>query len=481
MQKLLQQTKEMTPFRIMALLLGASLPCFYLGQALGILCVLLAFAMMLHPAIRAKIPATIKDLYQKPESKFLVIAVICLLPSVFLSIDVAQSVRVWVLAVMTLLLFACLTVFKHATLNDKLLVVKIFIISLLLWNSFIAYAYNFEKDWLYNLWSIRTQLGIVEKGRWFYVYSVPKLQLNGSFVLLPLLIYCVMIYLRQFFWRIIMLLTIISFIVLTITLSNRALLAGTIAILIVATLSVWLCRKEVIRIKIVTSLLTIFTLIIFVLFFFVPREHLPIFLTSSSEDESVVEAGNEASNEAEDEVKPKEADTPYVIGVHEEGVSQQSDHKPLLKPFLPYSVMRAPRQIFIYEGFQQWKKTPIFGIGLNVSDRHQKLQSNVSTYFIEVGVYNSISNVHNRFVEVLLEAGIVGFIGLIGFLIILTLRHLRHYITKCHQPALLLMLTHASYWATGMFQFSIWEAWIFIIFATSLIIIHALDSEKQTI
>ena len=472
MQKLLQQAKNIAPFRIMALLLGASLPLFYLGQALGILCVLLAFVMMLHPEIRIKIPATIKDLWQTPESKFLVIAVMCLLPSVLLSIDIAQSIRVWVLAIIILFLFSGLTVFKHATLDDKLLVIKIFIISLLLWNSFIAFAFHFERKLLVELWSIRTQLGIVTKNKWFYIYSIPKLQLNGSFVLLPLLIYCVITYLRQTFWRIIMLLTIISFIILTITLSNRALLAGTIAILGVATFSVWLCHKEKLHIKIATSLFTIFTVIIFVLFFFIPREQLPVLVAESTDNETV----------AEDKSKDKEeGGTPYAIGVHKERLSQENDHQPLLEPFLPYSVMRAPRQIFIYEGFQQWKQTPIFGIGLNASGKHSQLQRNVSSYYVGRGVKTSISNVHNRFVEILLETGVVGFIGLMGFLIILTLRHLRYYITQYHQPALVLVLTHAAYWSTGMFQFSIWEAWIFMIFATSLVIINALNAEKQKI
>ena len=462
----------MSPFRVMALLLGASLPCFYLGQALGILCVLLAFATMLHPTIRTKIPETIRALWQAPESKFLVVAVVFLLPSVFLSIDVAQSVRVWILAVIILFLFSCLTVFKHATLNDKLLVIKIFIIGLLLWNSFIAFAYHFERSWLVELWSIRKQLGIVNKNKWFYIYSIPKLQLNGSFVLLPLLIYCSMRYLKQTYWRVIMLLTIISFIILTITLSNRALLAGTIAILVLATFSVWLCDKEKMRIKIVTSMITIFTLVIFFLFFFIPREQLSLF-DSASADKSIVEE-NDNDNDNDNE-----ASTPYVIGLDREWASEENDHGPLMEPFLPYSIMRAPRQIFIYEGFQQWKKAPIFGIGLNVSDRHRLLQSNVSTYFVKVGVKNSISNVHNRFVEMLLETGIVGFIGLMGFLIILTLRHLRYYIGNGQQPALLLVLTHAAYWSTGMFQFSIWEAWIFMIFATSLVIIHGLNAENQ--
>nr|MCH9853784.1 hypothetical protein [Alphaproteobacteria bacterium] len=292
MQKLLYQTKNMSPFRIMALLLGASLPCFYFGQALGILCVLLAFATMLHPEIFVKIPETIRQLWQTPERKFLVVAFLSMLPAVFLSIDILQSARVWILAVIMLGLFSCLTVFKHATLNDKLLVIKIFLIGLLLWNSLIAFAYHVEPHWLFHLWSIRTQLGIVEKGYWYYVHSVPKLQLNGSFVLLPLLIYCVMIYLRQFYWRIIMLLLIISFIILTIALGNRALLAGTIAVLIVATFSVWSCKKEAIFIKIVTLILTILTLIIFFLFFFIPREQKIDLFAFSSEEKNTIQVEN---------------------------------------------------------------------------------------------------------------------------------------------------------------------------------------------
>ena len=192
-------------------------------------------------------------------------------------------------------------------------------------------------------------------------------------------------------------------------------------------------------------------------------------------DDGLLENSDDGLLENSDD--EEEFDTPYVIGLHKEWLNQESEHQPLLKPFLPYSIMRAPRQIFIYEGFQQWKKSPIFGIGLNVSDRHQQLQDNVSTYFVKVGVENSISNVHNRFVEVLLETGIVGFIGLMGFLFILTLRHLRYYINSGKRSALILLLTHAAYWSTGLFQFSIWEAWIFIIFATCLVINHAFSFE----
>ncbi len=477
----------------MAILLGGALPAFYLGQALGILCVLLAFATMLHPTIRAKIPETIRQLWQAPESKLLAIAVIFLLPSVFISIDMSQSARVWIGAVIVLALFSCLTVFKHATLNDKLLVIKIFIIGLLLWNSFIIAAQLIDRDWLVAIWNIRSRLGIVDKDKWFYIYTIPKLQLNGSFVLLPLLIYCSVKYLKQTYWRIIILLLIISFVILTIILINRALLAGTILILTIAIVSVWSCEKEAIAVKIATSFLLMMAFIAFSLFLFVPREKMDL-LAFLKSDAKIVVAENTENTRDPDDVN---VFSPYntsnndlhimgqrALSVREKLLNQEFegqifDSAPLLKPFLPYAVMRAPRQIFIYEGFQQWKNSPIFGIGLNVSDRHQQLQNNVGTYFSTVSGKKSISNVHNRFVETLLETGIVGFIGLMSFLIILTLRHLRCYISTGHQPALVLVLTHAAYWVTGLFQFSIWETWIFVIFATSLVINHAFSMEAK--
>ncbi len=135
--------------------------------------------------------------------------------------------------------------------------------------------------------------------------------------------------------------------------------------------------------------------------------------------------------------------------------------------------MQAPRQIFIYEAIQEWKRNPLLGIGINSTKNNTLLKNNVTRYFVTDRVLESMTNVHNRFAETLLEAGLLGFIPLMGFLIILTFRHLRLFMKEHRSTSLILVLTHAAFWTMGLFQFSIWEAWIFMIFAVTLILNHA--------
>ncbi len=269
---LISDIKSMTAFRWLAILLGLSIPGFYLGQATGILIVLICFALLLSaPTLRCHIADTLRQLWQKPESKWLFAFLICLVPSIFVSVVPLTSVRTWGLGIIIIMIVTCLCVFIKASLSDKLLAIKIIIIGLLLWQIFTLYGYYYQRSWLIDVWSIRTKLGIVDKIWSYYVFSIPKFLLNGNFVLLPLIIYCGVVHLKNNYWRFLIFLTTISFMWLALTLNNRAVLAGSIAVLFIANIVFWVSSKTLHWIKFAVSGLLIFVITTFIIFHFLPR------------------------------------------------------------------------------------------------------------------------------------------------------------------------------------------------------------------
>ena len=100
-------------------------------------------------------------------------------------------------------------------------------------------------------------------------------------------------------------------------------------------------------------------------------------------------------------------------------------------------------------------------------------------YFSQDYAQDPITYVHNRFVEMLLETGLLGFVPFVIFLVILCFSHFKQFIKSNDIFALLFLLSQVIYWTLGFFQFSIWEIWIFPIFAINLIFIKALREEVK--
>ena len=147
--------------------------------------------------------------------------------------------------------------------------------------------------------------------------------------------------------------------------------------------------------------------------------------------------------------------------------------------YLPLFVVDALRQVFWREAFFTWLDNPLTGIGINTTDLHQQLQGSVRAYFSQDIAQNAMTYVHNRFVEMLLETGLLGFVPFVIFLGVLCFSHFKQFVKNNDIFALLFLLSQVIYWSLGLFQFSMWEIWIFPIFAINLIFIKALSEEVK--
>ncbi len=157
------------------------------------------------------------------------------------------------------------------------------------------------------------------------------------------------------------------------------------------------------------------------------------------------------------------------------------DKKKTLPSFLPYAVMRPQRQILLYEAMLEWRKAPLFGIGINITNIAEDFQTGYKSYHtarFKKSVTDA-SNVHNRFVEILLETGLVGFVPFMIFLLVTCGGYIKQTLRKQSMPALALLLTHSGYWTAGLFQLSVWEAWIFMIFGLLVILLYSFAKEDE--
>lgn len=107
------------------------------------------------------------------------------------------------------------------------------------------------------------------------------------------------------------------------------------------------------------------------------------------------------------------------------------------------------------------------GFGLNASNHHPLASQTIGTYFggqfshIPY-ISNSIvlpSHPHNWMIEMVLDAGWIGFIpvlGLVGFIFVRSIMAFWHHKSL---PLLGFILVNVGYWGTGLLNFSFWSVW----------------------
>ncbi len=206
---------------------------FYFGQSLGMLLILLAVLWVFLTPLRGYIRAIIQDLAGKSSSKLLVLALLALIPSIVTSLAPASSLQTWILTIICLMLFVILAVFAYAKLAQKLLTCKMMLLSLLLFHIFIVGAIYLKPELLIAIWDVRQYIGVeTNKIPVYYTYNTPKLLLNGTFIVMPLLCYVAFRYL-SIYWRLLTVVNVGLLLWMVIILSNRAVLAGGMAILLV--------------------------------------------------------------------------------------------------------------------------------------------------------------------------------------------------------------------------------------------------------
>ena len=432
-------------FKVMAILLGMVMLGFYLGQTLGMLLILLAALWVLVTPLRYYIPDIIKDLQGKISTKLLILTLLAFIPAIIISIAPVASFTTWGLTILCLLVFVILAVFAHAPLAQKLLTCKIMLLSVLIFHLFIILANYGNPDLLISIWNVRKFIGDdLNKSPHYYYFITPKLLLNGLFIVIPLLWYVAFRYLSHY-WKLLTVLNIASIIWLIIIFSNRAVLAGTMSMLVLLTIIFWFSRAKI-WLKYGLPLLLLLAVAIYSMFFFIPAGGFDI----------------------------KEANKKHVnYTVY--------DKKKTLPSFLPYAVMRPQRQILLYEAMVEWRKAPLFGIGINITNIAEDFQTGYKSYHtarLKKSVTDA-SNVHNRFVEILLETGLVGFVPFMIFLLVTCGGYIKQTLRKQSMPALALLLTHSGYWTAGLFQLSVWEAWIFMIFGLLVILLYSFAKEDE--
>ncbi len=124
--------------------------------------------------------------------------------------------------------------------------------------------------------------------------------------------------------------------------------------------------------------------------------------------------------------------------------------------YLPVWLVDSVRQAAWHETLIVWKENPWWGRGIH---------NDLSSFF----------HPHNRYLQVLSGLGIAGF-GLFVSLLVLVFVNasLRWYRTGS-LSALCLMFVHGVYWATGLFELSIWSVWHVGMYGCAIVMSLCLD------
>lgn len=118
---------------------------------------------------------------------------------------------------------------------------------------------------------------------------------------------------------------------------------------------------------------------------------------------------------------------------------------------------------------QRFLESPWIGHGINVIDRVPGADTILPGYNVQV----LPSHPHNWVLEVLAETGLVGFIPVVGALGWFFVTRIRDYLVFGHKEALTQVAIGSVFWASSLFNFSIWSSWWLITFVVLIAIVEA--------
>ena len=125
--------------------------------------------------------------------------------------------------------------------------------------------------------------------------------------------------------------------------------------------------------------------------------------------------------------------------------------------YLPLWLVDAPRQVAWHETIVVWQQHPWFGIGVHNEE-------------------TVLTHPHNRFLQILVGLGAVGFGIFLTLLCLAALKSLRAWMNDGSLKNLSLLMVHSVYWTGGLFDLSIWSIWHFCVYASAIVLSLSLDT-----
>ena len=125
--------------------------------------------------------------------------------------------------------------------------------------------------------------------------------------------------------------------------------------------------------------------------------------------------------------------------------------------YLPSWLVDDARQIVWHETLLVWQDHPWLGRGIR----------NDLTF--------SVTHPHSRFLQVLSGLGIVGFVLFVSLLSLVFVKACLRWSRTGSLSSLSLMFVHCVYWATGLFDLSVWVPWHFCMYASAIVLSACLD------
>lgn len=149
-------------------------------------------------------------------------------------------------------------------------------------------------------------------------------------------------------------------------------------------------------------------------------------------------------------------------------VRTQESWRPAVEgTFAPEWLIDTHRQIIWKFSFERFLDHPWVGNGI---DQLNNLPgAKVMVPILKDVTHTLPSHPHNWAIEILAETGILGFAPVVIALALIAWRLLRNYITHENETDLTLLIMLVGFWASALFNFSIWAVWwqltFFILFA----------------
>jgi len=145
--------------------------------------------------------------------------------------------------------------------------------------------------------------------------------------------------------------------------------------------------------------------------------------------------------------------------------------------YLPEWLIDPHRQQIWKFAYNKFLENPWFGNGI---DQLNKLSG---AHEIAADIGNSAflipSHPHNWALEILTEAGIIGFLPVVIALGYVAWRLIRHFLKTQDEGALAQLTLIAGFWASALFNFSIWAVWWQLTFFILFAIVSAAPPDKK--
>jgi len=134
---------------------------------------------------------------------------------------------------------------------------------------------------------------------------------------------------------------------------------------------------------------------------------------------------------------------------------------------IPVWALDLHRQLIWAFSLDRIMESPWLGYGLNASNYHPLAKQTIGEYFggtfahiPDISISPALpSHPHNWMIEMILDAGFIGFIPVLALVCLLFFKSIKRYIIQPN-PALLGFITvNVGYWGTGLLNFSFWSVW----------------------